>query len=231
MRRNFLWAGALALSVVMSSSLRADIILVDLTTDLAGSTGALLDSGPNLDTLAATPLTANVVQTDSIGNAASIIGTVPGLVISVTGGSFDPANSNANASGTGFGVDSPTPPDGSENPSRLDVDAAEFLEFTFNQDINLLDIHFTSFSGNETFTAGGVTFNDSDVGGNNIGTFADDGLFLAAGTAVRLEAGGPAGSSVGLEGITIETIAVPEPSSLLGLMGLAGLLAAKRRRK
>ena len=57
------------------------------------------------------------------------------------------------------------------------------------------------------------------------------GLFIAAGTGVEFRA---TAGSVGLDNLVLEiappAAVVPEPSSMLGLMGLAGLLAVKRRR-
>ena len=53
------------------------------------------------------------------------------------------------------------------------------------------------------------------------------GLFIAAGTGVEFRA---TAGSVGLDNLVLEIAPVPEPSSMLGLMGLAGLLAVKRRR-
>ena len=56
------------------------------------------------------------------------------------------------------------------------------------------------------------------------------GLFIPAGTGVEFRA---TSGGVGLDNLVLEiapTAAVPEPSSMLALMGLAGLLAVKRRR-
>ena len=54
------------------------------------------------------------------------------------------------------------------------------------------------------------------------------GLFIPAGTGVEFRT---TVGSVGLDNLVLETApAVPEPSSMLALMGLAGLLAVKRRR-
>lgn len=200
----------------------AHAVLVEILfeTDLS-QTAVDLDNGPTLDTLSSiTPLTANVAE-DPDGL----------LTISVIGASsFDPSNSNVNASGAGLGINSPTPDGGSENSSRFDVDASESLMLTFNYDVNILSVDLTSLSGTDAFTFGSVTgINDANTPTNDVWTFAGGGMLLSAGTGVLLEATGPAGTSVGLQAITLEYVAVPEPSTLVALLGLTAWFASKRR--
>ena len=73
----------------------------------------------------------------------------------------------------------------------------------------------------------GTTFADGDAPGN-VFTFADGGVFIPAGTGIFAEAGGPAGSSVGITSITVET--VPEPTST-ALIGLTTVCVGLRRRR
>lgn len=223
------------LTLVFGGMANADIITLDLTLDAGpGSTGAVLDNNVLLTTLAATPLTADVIETDVIGTGASQVGIVPGLTLSIVGGTGD-ALAEVNGSGTGLGVNSDS---ASDNSTRYDVDFSESLSFQFNQDITLLNVHLVSFSGQEQFTVGSETFQSSNgtdpvlpaSDGSDIFTFASGGQFIPANTPFIVEAGGPAGTSVGLEGFTIETISVPEPSSI-ALLGLLGLGAVARRRR
>ena len=224
MRRAFLSIlGLVAMLAMPMVQTNADIVItIDFETDLS-MTPVGLDDGPTIDTISAlTPLTADVAE-DPAGL----------LEISViAASSFDPANSNVNASGSGFGINSPTPDGGSENASRFDVDAAETLTFAFNQDVNFINVEFTNLSGTEEFTFGSVTgINDVNTDTADVFTFADGGIFLAAGTGITLQASGPAGSSVGLEAITLEILAVPEPTSAtLIAFGLSGLCMVRRRR-
>ena len=55
----------------------------------------------------------------------------------------------------------------------------------------------------------------------------DDPIFVAADTPLLLTA---TVGNVSIEQFELDVLAVPEPSSMLALMGLAGLLAVKRRR-
>ena len=71
---------------------------------------------------------------------------------------------------------------------------------------------------------------DGNVTGTGLGAL--EGLEIAAGTSITIEVSGPlVDNRGGIESITFHTIAVPEPSSLLALMGMAGLVAARRRRR
>ena len=75
-------------------------------------------------------------------------------------------------------------------------------------------------------------FDDPDGNVTGAGLGALDGVEIAAGTSITIEVSGPlVGNRGGTESITFHTTAVPEPSSLLALMGMAGLVAARRRRR
>lgn len=227
MRRNFIWAGVLALVVMMSSYSQADIV-IDFTTDTndplaPGATGDLLDD------------IASVFSSDLPATVDVVEDAIFGLTLTVdSGSSFDPANTDVNAASSSFGPNSPTPTGGSENPTRFDVDAAELIQISFNLDVFVESIDLTSLSGDDEFTVGTVTgIDDNNTNGSDIFDFTSggtsQGIFLAAGSTLLLEATGPAGTSVGIQALDV-TVAVPEPGSLLGLMGLAGLFAVKRRR-
>ena len=105
------------------------------------------------------------------------------------------------------------------------------------------EIDLTSLSGDDVFSiqvAGSspILIANGDADTSDRFDFSGDtapsltpGLFIAAGTGVEFRA---TVGSVGLDNLVLEiappAAAVPEPSSMLGLMGLAGLLAVKRRR-
>ena len=85
----------------------------------------------------------------------------------------------------------------------------------------------------ETFSVGGVDIVNAGLPFTDIFDFTaggtSDGLFLAADTPVLLQISGD-GAAAGLDSITVSVTSVPEPSSMLSLLGLAGLFAAKRPR-
>ena len=85
----------------------------------------------------------------------------------------------------------------------------------------------------ETFSVGGVGIVNAVTPFDDIFDFTtggtSNGLFLAADTPILLQVSGD-GAATGLDSITLSVASVPEPSSMLGLLGLAGLFAVKRRR-
>ena len=189
-----------------------------LTT--SGSTGLSLDDSGQADgegvLLTELPFTVNVVE-------------IPGLTLTAeSGSSTDPGNTALNGAVGSFGLNSPGT---GEQPTRFDVDFQELLSISFNQDVLIENVVFTSFSGTETFTFGGVSIADADAPGNTF-TFAGDGLAVAADSAIDLFAGGPAGGTVGLVSIDVVLAPsnIPEPSSV-ALLGLGGVLMLVRRRR
>ena len=111
-----------------------------------------------------------------------------------------------------------------------------------NQDLDNF-IAFGNIIESNSFTDINNRFLDDDgIFDFTLGGAAPEGLFLPFGDILTLEAGTFAGQnssgSVGLETLTLNVIpfdpgggpVVPEPNSMLALMGLAGLLTTRRRR-
>ena len=102
--------------------------------------------------------------------------------------------------------------------------AIDVIEF---ENLNAGNIYTVSVDGGPSQAFDGPVDN---VTGAGLGTL--EGVEIAAGTSITIEVSGPlVDNRGGIESITFHTIAVPEPSSLLALMGMAGLVAARRRRR
>ena len=229
MQRIFRWLSALTLVLVMSSYSHSQITII--LPPVPGSTGEDIDADP---TSFMFPEIFDVVE-DPSGELQLTIESVSSNISSdlpnstVNGTFFDPP---FGLPVTVFGVDSggPNVPDGS---SSFESEFEEALEISFNQDIFIEQIDFDGLDADESFSVGVVNIVSSETDFNDIFDFTDggtsDGLFLSADETTFLRASG-AGASVGLDAITVRVAGVPEPSSLLGLLGLAGLFAVKRRR-
>ena len=101
--------------------------------------------------------------------------------------------------------------------------------FSIDEDVNLQSITFANLNDDDAvanFVVGGTTVTVDSTTGD----FAD--LFVAAGTEILLtNAGvGADGSRFNITSIQVDVVAVPEPSSLLAIAGMAGLFAVRRRR-
>ena len=116
------------------------------------------------------------------------------------------------------------------------------MTLSFNQDLFFREIDFNNLAIGEEFSiqVGGsfpIFIENGDADSSDRFDFSGGttpsgapGLFIPAGTGVEFRA---TSGGVGLDNLVLEiapTAAVPEPSSMLALMGLAGLLAVKRRR-
>ena len=150
-------------------------------------------------------------------------------VLSFTG--TDNPTLNASASNTlGFGINSGGFGDGS---TAFDADFGESVVFSFSQSLFIEEIDLQSLDGfggaTDEFRVGNVFITDDDTPSSDSFSFINadnpNGLFLAAGQTLLLEA---TDGAVALQSLTVQVI--PEPSSMLGLMALAGLVALKRRR-
>ena len=137
---------------------------------------------------------------------------------------------------SGFAINSSPGLGGGDASTALDSGLEEQFTISFDSDIEITEIDFGVFGIGERFQVGDLVIDDGDINTSDVAFFTDDPIFVAAGTPilfVPLDTLSGGISSIQLQDVTINVLpapAVPEPSSMLALMGLAGLLAVKRRR-
>lgn len=111
--------------------------------------------------------------------------------------------------------------------------------FTFNLSENAVidSIEFENLVAGNIYTVsvdGGPSQTFDGLDGNITALGALGGAEIAAGTSITIEVSGPlVDNRGGIESIgfdVVEAAAVPEPSSLLAIAGMAGLFAVRRRR-
>lgn len=116
-----------------------------------------------------------------------------------------------------------------------DFNTGEAIVFSSDQDVIFTAIELESVVGTDTFTVSVDNVAVLETVGEDVfiglGGLAD--LQIAAGSEITFAAGGPvATSSFRLETFTVDVVpAVPEPSSMLAIAGVAGLFVARRRRR
>ena len=256
MRRNFIWSSAIALAVAISSVSYADVI--EFSFEDRGSsfiTPSTETFGSQIENTELAGLVANPVtitlNPDTGGSPDATSGDtgdarlVP-LQITAIAGTGTGATAHFNGGSTEFGIDSiganPIGGTASDSSTRLDADFDESFTLSFSEDLFFREIDLTSLSGSDVFSiqvAGSspilIANGDADTSdrfdfSGGTAPSGTPGLFIAAGTGVEFRA---TVGSVGLDNLVLEiapVAQVPEPSSMLALMGLAGLLAVKRRR-
>ena len=252
MRRILSLSSVIALTVMMSSFSYADVIEFSFE-DRGSPTLGTETFGSQIENTELAGLAANPVpitlnpDTGSAPDASSgdsgDARPVPLQITAIAGtGTGDTAHFNGT---TGeFGIDSvganPTGGTASDSSTRLDADFDESFTLSFNQDLFFREIDLTSLSGSDVFSIqvagsspilipnGAADTSDRFDFSGGTAPSGTPGLFIPAGTGVEFRT---TVGSVGLDNLVLETApAVPEPSSMLALMGLAGLLAVKRRR-
>ena len=223
------WMSALVLVVVMSSycySQNSAPITIVLTPNSGlNATGVAIDADPESLVF---PATFDVLEDPSGAlqlTIESVSSNTPSATVNGTFLQFSPFLPPLSS----FGVDS----EGVDTSTQFESGFEEELEISFNQSLFIEQIDLNGLDDGETFSVGGVDILNAGLPFTDIFDFTtggtNDGLFLAADTPILLRVSGE-GASVGLEAITVSVASVPEPSSLLGLLGLAGLFAVKRRR-
>ena len=249
MRRILSLSSVIALTVMMSSFSYGQIIEFSFEDRGLSSIGTATFGDQIEDVLLSelpsVPISLNADTGNSSLSTSGDQGdarTVPLEITAIAGTGTGPG-AHINASSGDFGIDS----DGSDTSTAFDADFDESLTLAFSEDLFLRELDTNSLFTTDLFS---VQVDGSDaiiIGfGDTAGTsgeftFTGDatpsggsGLFVAAGTGVEFRA---TNGTVSLDNLVVEiappaeaTAVVPEPSSMLGLMGLAGLLAVKRRR-
>lgn len=239
MRHNLIWSSTIALSFVISSFSFGQEVLLDFRT-VAGTatTGSTLNG--------ATGGSFVVPEATSLGLDPNFPFEIQILSVSNSSG-----GTSLSSDADGFGVDSVA-----GNDERFDSAQQESLQISFSEDVFILEADFEDLAGADEFfeviggNLGSTEINAADTfsEGSNDDIFdftgiEPDGLFLPFGAALELSSftigQGFSSSSVGLQTLTVNVIpfvfpggdpVVPEPNSMLALMGLAGLFVARRRR-
>lgn len=197
---------SLIFAVSFCGSASADIVFLDNS-----GTGALLDE---------------IAITD-LGTAAATVAVteIPGLNLTVVGINSDaPTTSpDVNVTGTSLGINA----GGDADTDAFESAFGQSVTFQFDQDVEISQLDFTTFTAGETFVFGGVTINNGDLsnGTTDVYDFSTP-LAIAANTPFTLEA---TAGTIGIEAFDV-TVAVPEPSTL-AILGIGCLAGMTRRRK
>ena len=259
MRRILSLSSVIALTVMMSNFSYGQTVIEFSFEDRGSSfiTPSTETFGSQIENtelagLAANPVT--ITLNEDTGNSPDATSGFSGdarpvndrLQITAIAGTGTGADAHFNG-GTGeFGIDSsganPTGGTASDSSTRLDADFDESFTLSFNQDLFFREIDLTSLSGSDVFSIqvagsspilipnGAADTSDRFDFSGGTAPSGTPGLFIPAGTGVEFRT---TVGSVGLDNLVLETApaaSVPEPSSMLALVGLAGLLAVKRRR-
>ena len=232
MRSNLIWSSVMALCVFWTSFSHADMVTLNFE-----------DSGPSLgDALERATSSGFDSVTFPLDFAVDAEGDIaaPGseaLVITILSAQGNGGATDFDGATSSFGIHSPGADAGTQ---RFDASNNEQFEFSLDQNVEITRLDLASLTGSEVFElsfevdgeVSTLSIVNSDGDTFDVVDISDDPFFIPADTAVLVRA---ATGSVGLQDVTVNVLeptstSVPEPSSMLGLMGLAGLLAVKRRR-
>ena len=222
MRRILSLSSVMALCVFLTSFSHADVAVTLNFEDSGPSLGDALEAATSSGFDSVTfPLSFPV---DAEGDIATLGSEA--LIVTVLSAQGNGGAADFDGSTSSFGIHSP----GADSTQRFDANNNEQVEISFDQTVEITAINFGFLGGSDEFQVGTrlVTTADLIPGDfSNLVDFSDDPIFVAADSALLLRANV---GNVSIEQFELNVVAVPEPSSMLGLMGLAGLLAVKRRR-
>ena len=246
MQRKMIWLSAIALSVFMTSFSSAEVVELDLNfRDTGNSIGDEIERLVNAlpgDVDGFDPGSPIDFLLDNEGDVLTDLEIMEGAVESVTLSllgisSNDTGATVVNAGISGFAINSAPGLGGGDASTALDSVLEELLTISFSSDIEITAVDFGVFDPGERFQVGDTIFEESDVSSTDVADLSLAPIFVAADTPILfapLNTLSGTNSSIQLQDVTINVLpsstGVPEPSSMLGLMGLAGLLAVKRRR-
>ena len=245
MQRKMIWLSAIALSVFMTSFSSAQVVELDLNfRDQGNSIGDEIERLVNLlpgDVDGFDPGSPIDFLLDDEGDVLTDLEIMGGAVESVTLSllgisSNDTGATVVNAGISGFAINSAPGLSGGDASTALDSVLEELLTISFSSDIEITAVDFGVFDPGERFQVGDTIFEESDISSTDVADLSLAPIFVAADTPILftpLNTLSGTNSSIQLQDVTINVLpaaTVPEPSSMLALMGLAGLLAVKRRR-
>ena len=242
---------ALAVSAMATADASADIVtfnfrnngVVDnlVVADGVGpTTGSDFDPSAVGDSITLDGLTLTIVDilapefiTDGAGEIVRSGNIIGGQTTNISGQQAL-GIANATINNDAFDLLGTTTNNGAESS---DLNPDESIIFTFDRDVEFTRINLESFAGVDVFTVsvdGGVSengFGDAVNAGAGLGAL--EGVTIAAGTEITFATtGDDSTTSIRIEDFQVHAkpAAVPEPSSLLAIAGMAGLIAVRRRR-
>ena len=242
MRRNLIWASLTALSLLMVTDANADVVFFDFRNGgvVGAAEAGALDPGAVGDTATVDGLGLTIVDVTALEYIAGPAGgpafVESGSILS----SFDGAGVVTNISGQeALGIQNPSISNGNFDligggTESSDINPGETFTFTFDQDVFFTEIELESVVATDELEVlvddvSIATFVGDDAFIDDLGALG--ALTITAGQEITFAADGVvATSSFRIESFTVETVAVPEPSSL-ALLGLFGSMAMIRRRR
>ena len=234
MRLKLIWSSVMALSIFITSFSNADLVELNFR-----------DSGPSLGDNIERDVNALPGGVDGVSAVAPLVFPVDAdgdvvalgsqvLIVSLLSvSSNDTGATVINAGLTNFAINSAGGLAQDESSVNFDSNFEEQITFSFNLPVEIQEIDFSAFGLGELFQVGSRVIDSGDINTSDVANLIANPIIVPANTPVTFAPIATAGggiSSIGLTEVVVHVKAVPEPSSMLALIGLAGLLAVKRRR-